>query len=129
MLALADSLAHRPAKNTTTRSFLPMVSASVIHSSRATRRLSRNLVNLGGTDRLVSDFTVFSSLSSRAVIGGWTFATSIADYELGADGRPGPLLDDTEVTRSLSEVRTRLNHFTEEEQERLINWGYAAREG
>ena len=28
------------------------------------------------------------------------------------------------MTRSLSYVRTRLNHFSAGEQERLINWGY-----
>ena len=35
-----------------------------------------------------------------------------------------PLVDDSTMTRSLSYVRTRLNHFSAGEQERLINWGY-----
>ncbi len=35
------------------------------------------------------------------------------------------LLDDNEQTRALGEMRTRLNRFTDEEQESLINWGYA----
>jgi NTE family protein len=32
---------------------------------------------------------------------------------------------DTPVTDALRAIRTRLNPFTDEEQGRLINWGYA----
>ena len=35
------------------------------------------------------------------------------------------LLKDNDQTGKLGEVRTRLNRFTDEEQENLINWGYA----
>ena len=55
----------------------------------------------------------------------WGIKTHIRDYELEKHGLAPPILDDNPMTRSLSLVRTRLNHFTDEEQERLINWGYA----
>jgi NTE family protein len=55
----------------------------------------------------------------------WGIKTHIRDYQLEKYGCAPPLLDDNPMTRSLSLIRTRLNHFTDEEQERLINWGYA----
>jgi NTE family protein len=39
--------------------------------------------------------------------------------------REPELLEDNEKTRAVGEMRTRLNRFTDEEQENLINWGYA----
>ncbi len=39
--------------------------------------------------------------------------------------RSPELLVDSEQTRAVGEMRTRLNRFTDEEQETLINWGYA----
>jgi NTE family protein len=50
----------------------------------------------------------------------WGIMTPIRDYGL-ADTLPCP----PEVTRQLAAIRTRLNRFTDEEQGRLINWGYA----
>jgi NTE family protein len=50
----------------------------------------------------------------------WGIMTPIADYGL-ADTLPCP----PQVTRELAGMRTRLNCFTEAEQCRLINWGYA----
>ncbi len=50
----------------------------------------------------------------------WGIMTPIGDYGL-ADSLPCPV----EVTRALAGMRTRLNQFTEAEQCRLINWGYA----
>ena len=55
----------------------------------------------------------------------WGIATHIGDYELEKNSLPGPLVIDSDITRSLSEIRTRLNRFSAEEQEQLINWGYA----
>ena len=55
----------------------------------------------------------------------WGITTHIRDYQLEKYGCALPLLDDNVMTRSLSFIRTRLNHFTDEEQERLIDWGYA----
>jgi len=46
--------------------------------------------------------------------------TPVAEYVL-ADTLPCP----PQVTRELAGMRTRLNCFTEAEQCRLINWGYA----
>ncbi len=40
-------------------------------------------------------------------------------------GKGPELLDDNEQTLRLGSMRTRLNHFTDAEQESLINWGYA----
>ncbi len=55
----------------------------------------------------------------------WGIATHIGDYRLSENGYAAPLVEDSERTRSLRRVRTRLNHFSAEEQEMLINWGYA----
>jgi NTE family protein len=54
----------------------------------------------------------------------WGIGSDIRNYQLTAHGPPA-LLDDNQITRSLSRVRTRLNRFSQVEQERLINWGYA----
>ncbi|MBI3596483.1 MAG: patatin-like phospholipase family protein [Nitrospirae bacterium] len=50
----------------------------------------------------------------------WGTHTEIKGYNL-----PGSLLVPTEVMKELAKIRTRLNPFSEEEQCRLINWGYA----
>jgi len=50
----------------------------------------------------------------------WGITTSVADYQL-ADALPVS----PEATRYLSSTRTRLNPFTDAEQCRLINGGYA----
>jgi NTE family protein len=55
----------------------------------------------------------------------WGISTHIRDYKLVENDCLPPLIDDSEETRSLSLIRTRLNRFKVEEQERLINWGYA----
>jgi NTE family protein len=54
----------------------------------------------------------------------WGIGTHIRDYQLEVHGCAQPLIEDSTITRSLSYVRTRLNHFSAGEQERLINWGY-----
>jgi len=54
----------------------------------------------------------------------WGIGTHIRDYQLEVHGCAQPLIEDSTMTRSLSYVRTRLNHFSAGEQERLINWGY-----
>ena len=50
----------------------------------------------------------------------WGITTAIADY-----GVDGAMCRDTPVTEALRAIRTRLNPFSDEEQGRLINWGYA----
>ena len=50
----------------------------------------------------------------------WGIATHIDNYGLG-----DALARDSERTAQLARIRTRLNKFKDEEQERLINWGYA----
>jgi NTE family protein len=54
----------------------------------------------------------------------WGIATEIGDYKLGKRNYP-PLLQDTTKTAELSTISTRLKSFSDEKQERLINWGYA----
>ncbi len=51
----------------------------------------------------------------------WGIKTPIAKYEL-TDPLPCP----PETTQELAGIRTRLNAFSESEQCRLINWGYAS---
>lgn len=55
----------------------------------------------------------------------WGIATDIGDYDLEEHGLPPPLLKDDEDTEALAHIRTRLNSFSQKEQEELINWGYA----
>ncbi|MGD9536839.1 MAG: patatin-like phospholipase family protein [Alphaproteobacteria bacterium] len=70
--------------------------------------------------KLVDDFV-------RGVRGGayWGIATEIDHYGLETAGLPPPIVHDDAITRSMAGIRTRLNRFTDEEQGRLINWGYA----
>lgn len=51
----------------------------------------------------------------------WGIATDIRKYQL-----PDALPCRLERIQALAAMRTRLNHFTEQEQCELINWGYAA---
>ncbi len=50
----------------------------------------------------------------------WGIATDISRY-----GAPGALQVPASVSTKLAHIRTRLNAFNDEEQETLINWGYA----
>jgi len=50
----------------------------------------------------------------------WGITTKIGDY-----GLQDAFARDTDTTASLSQIRTRLDEFSAEEQGRLINWGYA----
>lgn len=51
----------------------------------------------------------------------WGIGTEIADYGLGG----GALGVSAAKTEELSAIRTRLNSFSDKEQEELMNWGYA----
>jgi NTE family protein len=55
----------------------------------------------------------------------WGIKTHIRDYELEKAKMAPPLMKDCAETAALSRMRTRLNGFDDEEQESLINWGYA----
>lgn len=69
---------------------------------------------------------LIQDLKDRTMLGTyWGIASHIGDYRLEENGHPPPLTRDSDGTASLSRMRTRLNRFTVEEQERLINWGYA----
>jgi NTE family protein len=50
----------------------------------------------------------------------WGIDTQINEYEL-----PDSLHCDDQLVQSLAHLRTRLNAFSDTEQEQLINWGYA----
>lgn len=58
----------------------------------------------------------------KKIYGGsyWGINTKIANYEL-----PNTLARDTETTKSLAGIPTRLTGFSEQDQGHLINWGYA----
>jgi NTE family protein len=70
--------------------------------------------------RLIGDFKANKRKGAY-----WGIATKVANYELESIGLPGPLVTDSNITRSLGEMRTRLNSFDDLEQGRLINWGFA----
>jgi NTE family protein len=55
----------------------------------------------------------------------WGIGTQIDNYELELQGLPGPMTHDNDITRSMAQIRTRLDAFSDQEQGRLINWGYA----
>lgn len=64
---------------------------------------------------------VVDELTAKRLSGAfWGISTSINAYPL-ADA----LIADSDVTRALRHMRTRLNPFNEREQCELINWGYA----
>jgi len=50
----------------------------------------------------------------------WGVMTHVNDYQL-----PDAIAKDSQLTASLSKMRTRLNSFSAEEQGHLVNWGYA----
>jgi NTE family protein len=69
---------------------------------------------------------LINDLKNRLVRGTyWGISTHIRDYHLEMYSCPPPLLDDNKMTHSLARIRTRLNRFSADEQERLINWGYS----
>lgn len=55
----------------------------------------------------------------------WGIGTSISDYPLEENNLPPALVKDSDVTRKIARMRTRLNKFDHKEQGLLINWGYA----
>ena len=55
----------------------------------------------------------------------WGISTKISDYDLEQHGCFPPIVMDSDKTESISHMRTRLNRFHRDEQEELINWGYA----
>lgn len=52
----------------------------------------------------------------------WGIATTIGDY---ASATVTPLVTDSPATAALAKIRTRLDSFSRQEQDALINWGYA----
>jgi NTE family protein len=69
---------------------------------------------------------LMNDLDERFVRGAyWGIATKIGNYNLEKYGCFPPVINDNDQTESISHMRTRLNRFHQEEQEKLINWGYA----
>jgi len=69
---------------------------------------------------LVQDFA-----SGRKRGAYWGIGTTIAEYPLGQLNLSPALVTDSDTTRAISGMRTRLNKFDGQEQSRLINWGFA----
>ena len=65
----------------------------------------------------------FESAEKRGAY--WGIGTGIGEYPLADLGLGPALATDSDLTRSIGDMRTRLNKFSPEEQGRLINWGYA----
>lgn len=59
----------------------------------------------------------------------WGIGTAIDDFPLADKGLPPALVRDSDLTRKIAKMRTRLNKFNDEEQAHLINWGYALCDG
>ncbi len=55
----------------------------------------------------------------------WSIGTCIEAYPLLEQGLTCSLVNDSDDTAEIAEMRTRLNRFADDEQRRLINWGYA----
>jgi NTE family protein len=55
----------------------------------------------------------------------WGIGSKIGDFPLTEQNLAAALVTDSQITKEISEMRTRLNKFSPTEQARLINWGYA----
>jgi len=55
----------------------------------------------------------------------WGIGTRIGEFPLAEKNLSPALVSDSDTTRKISGMRTRLNKFSDEEQGRLINWGFA----
>jgi NTE family protein len=55
----------------------------------------------------------------------WGIGTKIDEFPMTEKGLGKSLVTDSEATREIAGMRTRLNKFDDAEQTRLINWGYA----
>ena len=55
----------------------------------------------------------------------WGIGTTIGDYPLRRNHLAPALVRDSDTTRAIAKMRTRLNTFRDREQGVLINWGYS----
>lgn len=55
----------------------------------------------------------------------WGIGTQIGEFPLAEKGLSPALVNDSDTTRKIAAMRTRLNKFSDEEQGQLINWGFA----
>ncbi len=55
----------------------------------------------------------------------WGIGTSIDDYPLIRNNLAPALAKDSDTTRAIAKMRTRLDKFNDQEQAFLINWGYS----
>lgn len=89
-------------------------------------RTIRTLDILSEQCRALRKRTVIDNYINKVMKGTyWGIGTDIEDYQLQKNGYPPPMVSDNAVTQSLAQMRTRLNAFSDQEQGRLINWGYA----
>ncbi|WP_198160119.1 patatin-like phospholipase family protein [Photobacterium sp. J15] len=72
--------------------------------------------------KLISDYKKLDGQGQHQVYGGTYFgiSTKINNYDF-----TDSMTTDSDLTANLKNFRTRLNAFSDEEQGRLINWGYA----
>ena len=55
----------------------------------------------------------------------WGIGTRIGEFPLAEKSLSPALVKDSDTTSKIAGMRTRLNKFSDEEQGRLINWGFA----
>jgi len=90
------------------------------------RRATRTLEIVAHHSRSLRKRMLFEDFRDEKMKGAyWGIGTRLRDYGLEEQGANGPFASDSDLTRSLSKVRTRFNRFSEQEQGWLINWGYA----
>lgn len=88
-----------------------------------TRSLARTLEIVSDRTRSLRKAKLLKDYRSGQMGGAyWGIGMSLGDY--GAEDRR-PMTRDTDLTRSLSKLRTRFARFSADEQGHLINWGYA----
>lgn len=87
--------------------WLPQVQAALDIATEQSRALRKRA--------LISDFIAKPEAGAY-----WGIDTDIRDYPI-----EGALECDEQVVKGVATLRTRLDPFSEEEQGRLINWGYA----
>jgi len=97
----------------------------IIRFSQIARTL-RTFDIIGEQARALRKRALVENFKSGARAGAyWGITTRIGNYRLEEHGLRPPMTTDSGETRSISEMRTRLNAFSEKEQGILINWGYA----
>ncbi|MBN1998583.1 patatin-like phospholipase family protein [candidate division KSB1 bacterium] len=89
-------------------------------------RTKRTLDIMSGQIRALRTSDLVGRYKSGSLKGAyWGIGTNIDDYPLVKNNLPPALTKDSDTTREIAQIRTRLDKFKPKEQGQLINWGYS----